>query len=203
MQTFQEWRNSRMKSADIEQRERRAYAGSTTGMTYHSRALSHIELEGQGRHAAEAKASVSGREPFVKYPRMPEGSPWHADIVPPEPGLGYAINDLEVTGEPHELATSIVQLPEGDDAAATDGNLSRPSGAEDGTTVVSSSGDAPAPSALFPLAAEGAPSNVIAAHPPEPEAPVHARVGVDDAAPLVNDADASGATLQLRRGRKL
>jgi hypothetical protein len=143
-----------MKSAQEEQRERKALVGSTTTTTYHSRAMAELQLEqGQAGRFTD-KASVTGAEPFVKYPRMPEGSPWHADIVPPEPGLGYAINDLEVTGEPHELAASIVQLPEGDDAAATDvGLVSPPSGAEDGTTVVSSSGDVQALPALIPLAA--------------------------------------------------
>ena len=97
-----------MKSAQEEQAERRAYAGSTTGMTYHSRALSHIELEGQGRHAAEAKASVTGATRVPQVPRMPEGSPWAGDPVPPEKSsLGWSVKSQEPTGNYHEIEQSL------------------------------------------------------------------------------------------------
>jgi hypothetical protein len=107
-------------SAKREQAERKALVGSTTGMTLHSQAITQIELEAQGRHAAIAKASVSGREPAVNYPRMPEGSPWAGDLVPPEPSLGYAIEALEVTGEPHEVAASLA-TSEGSPSSSSDG----------------------------------------------------------------------------------
>jgi hypothetical protein len=109
-------------SAQKEQAERRALVGSTTATTFHQQAITQIELEQQGRHAALAKASVSGREPAVNYPRMPEGSPWAGDLVPPEPALGYAIEAQEVTGEPFEVAASLnTALPNhaGEAVAAT------------------------------------------------------------------------------------
>lgn len=88
-----------------EQAERRAYAGSTTGMTYHSRAITGLDLERSGRHAQHA--TVTGTKPAVAYPRMPEGSPWHSDQVPPEPPLGYAIDAQECVGEQFEIAASL------------------------------------------------------------------------------------------------
>jgi hypothetical protein len=134
-----------MRSDQKEQAERRAYAGSTGSMTYHSRALSHIELEGQGRHAAEAKASVTGATRVPKYPAA--SGPWADPVqVPDEPPLGYSVEDLEVCGTPAEVEQS---LSEASSVLSPDG--ASPSVAD----VLSSIGDAPAPSALLPLAAEG------------------------------------------------
>jgi hypothetical protein len=191
-----------MKSSQIERAERRKLAGSTNAATtYRDLAEAGIVLESQGRFAD--KASVVGAAKVPQYPAA--SGPWNDPVqVPDEPPLGYTIDAQEAVGEPTEIAASLAASSTGTDDAAAPEVLSIPPQA---TSVIAMSchpsDDAPAPSALFPLAAEGAPSNVIAAHPPEPEAPVHARVGVDDAAPLVNDADASGATLQLRRGRRL
>ena len=84
-----------------EQAERIAYAGSTTGMTYHSRAITSLDLERSGRHAQHAV--VTGTKPAVAYPRMPEGNPWHSDNVPPEESLGYEINSQEPNGTPAEV----------------------------------------------------------------------------------------------------
>jgi hypothetical protein len=88
-----------------EQAERRAYAGSTTGMTYHSRAITGLELERSGRHAQHA--TVTGSKPAVAYPRQPEGSPWAGDLVPPEEALGWSVEAQEPTGNYHEIAESL------------------------------------------------------------------------------------------------
>ena len=47
-----------------EQAERIAYAGSTTGMTYHSRAITGLDLERSGRHAQHA--TVIGSKPACR-----------------------------------------------------------------------------------------------------------------------------------------
>jgi hypothetical protein len=53
-----------------------------------------------GRFAASAPTTTS-------IPRQPEGSPWAADPVPPEPPLGFSVDDLPIVGEPHEIERSI------------------------------------------------------------------------------------------------
>jgi hypothetical protein len=57
-----------MKSSDAEMKERKALVGSTTTQTFFSKALADLQLEqGQSGRFTD-KASVTGREPFVKYP---------------------------------------------------------------------------------------------------------------------------------------
>jgi hypothetical protein len=121
-------------SAQEEQRQRRELLGSATGMTFHSRAATELALENQGRHAKGAE--VVGSKPAVVYPRQPEGSPWAGDLVPPEGPLGYAIDAQEAVGEIFEVLESLAAQP----------------------TDSLTSGGAAAPSALLPLAVEGAPS---------------------------------------------
>jgi hypothetical protein len=88
-----------------EQAERIAYAGSTTGMTYHSRAITGLDLERSGRHAQHAVVTGSARVPQV--PRMPEGSPWAGDLVPPEEPLNWSVEAQEPTGNYHEIEESL------------------------------------------------------------------------------------------------
>jgi hypothetical protein len=98
-----------MKSAQEEQRERKALAGSTTTMTfhsYHSRALAELQLENQGRHTQGA--SVTGSKPAVVYPRQPENSPWAGDPVPNEEPYGVDISAQEPTGNYHEIEESLI-----------------------------------------------------------------------------------------------
>ena len=109
-----------MKSSDIERRERRELIGSTgteTFQSYRDRAFAEMALEAHGRHAAVAKASVTGRDRVPQVPRQPEGSPWHSDPVPPEGPLGYAIDSQECTGEVFEVAASVA-IPSNDAASA-------------------------------------------------------------------------------------
>jgi hypothetical protein len=126
-----------MTSHQKEQRERRELSGSNTTTTYHSRAAAELQLEqGQSGRFLE-KAAVTGAKAVPQWPRMPEGSPWAGEPAEGiEPSLGYAINDLEVTGTPQEILESLAAQP----------------------TDSLTSGGAAAPSALLPLAAEGAPS---------------------------------------------
>jgi Primase C terminal 2 (PriCT-2) len=114
-----------MKSSDIEQRERRELSGSTTTSTFHQRAIADLALEDQGRHTQGAVVTGAARVPQV--PRMPEGSPWSGSIPEGvEPSLGYAINDLEVTGTPQEVLESLAAPqasylpPEGAEAREVD-----------------------------------------------------------------------------------
>jgi hypothetical protein len=110
-----------MKSSDIEMKERKALAGSTTTMSYHTRALADLQLEqGQSGRFTD-KASVSGAEASVRYPRQPATSPWSSDISGVEPPLGYEINSQEPCGEPFELAASLTPL--GDAVVAREASL--------------------------------------------------------------------------------
>jgi hypothetical protein len=104
-------------SREKEQAERKSLAGSNTTTTYHSWAGAHLELERSGRHAAAAKASVTGTEASVRYPRLPENNPFTSDISGVEPPLGYAIDSQEVVGEVFEIAASLAN-PSGDAEAA-------------------------------------------------------------------------------------
>jgi hypothetical protein len=122
-----------------EQAERRALSGSTTGMTYHSRAAADLALLGQGRHTQGA--SVTGSKPAVVYPRMPADSPWAGDLTGTEPALGYEIDAQESVGEFFEVAASSALSPDDVAVAAPEASASV----------------CPAPSAPVPLAAEGVP----------------------------------------------
>jgi hypothetical protein len=135
-----------MKSSDAEMKERKALVGSTTTMTFFSQAIAHLGLDAQGRHAAAAKVSVSGVAPFVKYPKMPSGSPWAEDLSGVEPPLGWSVEAQEAVGEPHELAASIVQLPEGDEVA-------NEATAAETSTPLTAGAEAPAAGSLSPQAA--------------------------------------------------
>jgi hypothetical protein len=115
------------KSSDAEMKERKALVGSTTTQTFFSRAEADIGLQSQGRHAAAAKATVTGSQSSVQYPRQPENSPWHSDIVPPEGPLGYSVqDDVEPTGNYHEIEESLLAAsvlafpPDADEAREVD-----------------------------------------------------------------------------------
>jgi hypothetical protein len=79
--------------------------------TYHSAAQACIDDERGGRYATGgSKASVVGASP-ISYPTQPENSPWRRDACPPEPPLGYAIDEQEPVGEVFERATPAVDEP--------------------------------------------------------------------------------------------
>ena len=73
--------------------------------TYHSVALAGIGDERGGRYAGAAKSAttVVGATP-IAYPKQPAGSPWAKDECPPEPSLGYSVDEIEPVGEMFERA---------------------------------------------------------------------------------------------------
>ena len=106
-----------------EQAERLALAGSTTGMTYHSRAITGLELERSGRHAQSA--TITGTKAVPQYPAA--SGPWNDPVqVPDEPPLGYSVqDDLEPTGTPVEIAASVA-IPSNDAASAREVDATPP-----------------------------------------------------------------------------
>ena len=106
------------KSADEERKLRKALVGSSTEVTnYRDRAVNDIALEAQGRHSAAAKATVTGAARVPLYPAA--SGPWNDPVqVPQEPSLGYAIDSQEPTGEPFEIAASVLAFPSDADASA-------------------------------------------------------------------------------------
>ncbi len=74
--------------------------------TMASRTASDIAQEAQGRFAKDT--TIIGTRAASLYPRLPESNPWNASAaVPPEPSLGYSVEDHEPVGEAHELAASL------------------------------------------------------------------------------------------------
>jgi hypothetical protein len=127
-----------------EQAERKALAGSTTGMTYHSRAITGLDLERSGRHAQHAVVTGSARVP--QYPAA--SGPWNDPVqVPDEPPLGYAIDSQEPVGEVFEIEASLREAspsvasltPDGDVATA---RTTPSAGAKEASAVSTSAADA-------------------------------------------------------------
>ena len=84
-----------------EQLKRKAASGASS---YFQQSLIDLNLEG-GRYSG-AGPNVIGRDPSAQYPAA--SSPWTAQADPGvEAPLGYSVNDLEPTGEAHEVAASI------------------------------------------------------------------------------------------------
>jgi len=109
-------------SKEQEQADRRRLAGSTTSITNDNPATTYHQLSGLGDTSLggrfAAGGDVSGTEEVVRYPRLPSTSPWASDPVGVEPPTNYRIDDLEPTGEFHELAASGPPFPEATDTPA-------------------------------------------------------------------------------------
>jgi hypothetical protein len=75
--------------------------------TYHALAQSSIDDERGGRYAAVSRpATFVGAGP-ISYPALPEEAPSNQmAMMPPEPSLGYSVNDQEPVGEIHEQDAS-------------------------------------------------------------------------------------------------
>jgi hypothetical protein len=72
--------------------------------TYLAQAQSSIDDDRGGRFAAVGKSTaVVGASP-ISYPQQPPTSPWARDVMPPEPPLGFSVNEIEPVGEKHEIA---------------------------------------------------------------------------------------------------
>ncbi len=85
------------------QRERRKIIEETS--SYHQFALSD---EGPGgRFANQEKKSTTGAAPIPTYPALPANSPWHRDLVPPEPPLDIDVNAVEPVGTEAEIERSL------------------------------------------------------------------------------------------------
>jgi hypothetical protein len=106
-----------MTSRHNEQRERRDLAGSTSATTFHQ--LASLGDQSLGSRFA-AGGEVSGAQEETHYPRLPEGSPWSHDPVPPEAPLGFSVEDVEPCGTSAEIAASLDRLGSGESEAASD-----------------------------------------------------------------------------------
>lgn len=73
--------------------------------SFHAHAIAELGDVG-GRFASEIRQSVTGSTPGSQYPRQPSGSPWARDECPPEPPLGYSVDEQEAVGERHEIEAS-------------------------------------------------------------------------------------------------
>src|SRR5262245_57466887 len=69
--------------------------------TYHSVAQAALDDERGGRYSGQGKPTITGSSQ-IHYPRQPAGSPWARDECPPEPPLGFSVEDQEAVGEQHE-----------------------------------------------------------------------------------------------------
>jgi hypothetical protein len=92
--------STQREKEEVLRNERKLKSGDRQSTTYHAQAMAGLDEPG-GRFS-EARY-VSGSEPSTNMPRLPANSPWAHDPVPPEEPLGYSVNDLEPTGEAHEL----------------------------------------------------------------------------------------------------
>jgi hypothetical protein len=101
-----------------------------------------VSPEAGGRFAHRLIEQINSAGPTVEYPRLPEGSPWSGPQVGDEPLLGYSVEDLEPTGEPHEVAAG---LSPPDNAEA--GTASSPANADLSTVVGNLAGSSPPTSA--------------------------------------------------------
>jgi hypothetical protein len=84
------------------------------GTTLHQFALSQADEINQGRFRSQGVPSVTGSAAIVKYPQA--STPFQSDPVPPEPPLGFAIDQMfadessapmvEAPGAPADAAPS-------------------------------------------------------------------------------------------------
>src|SRR5262245_53782591 len=95
-----------MNGADeISQAERRRImADDRRAKTYFGQAQ-HADDDLGGRYAKVHSTTVVGSSP-ISYPAQPATSPWHHDVCPPEPPLGFSVDEKEPVGEPHERTPS-------------------------------------------------------------------------------------------------
>ena len=109
---------------DISQKEKRAVLDNdrkVQGGTYFSHGKAAAEDTLGGRFAVTNRAQVTGATPY-NFPRISESSVWAIpDRVGTEPPLGYAIDELEPTGEIFEqeqsMQTTSSPAASGDDVA--------------------------------------------------------------------------------------
>ena len=108
---------------DIPQSERRRILIEERRMrTYHGQAQSSIDEDRGGRFAySGSSTSVVGSSP-ISYPAQSAHSPWHHDACPPEPPLGFSVEEMDV-GEAHERGDGTPPSPTAQ--AQSDGDVKR------------------------------------------------------------------------------
>jgi hypothetical protein len=75
------------QDADLRRRQQQAQGG-----TFFQHGLAQADEVNQGRFAATGVPTVTGATPVPKYPAA---SAAHQTELPPEPPLGYSVNDFE------------------------------------------------------------------------------------------------------------
>jgi hypothetical protein len=92
--------------------------------TYFSQAQIDADEDRGGRYASLDKPTVTGTDPSVSYPRLPADAPSNQLAgMPPEPQLGWSVNEMELVGEKFEiersLASSVKAAHQSEDAAVS------------------------------------------------------------------------------------
>jgi hypothetical protein len=86
---------------EISQAERRRIiAWDRRSRTYFGQAQ-HTDDDLGGRYAKVHSTTITGSGP-ISYPDQPSTSPWHHDACPPEPPLGFSVEEMEPVGEPFQ-----------------------------------------------------------------------------------------------------
>ena len=101
---------------EISQREKRRILIEERRMrTYHGHAQASIDEDRGGRFAySGSPTTVTGSSP-IQYPAQPAHSPWHHDPCPPEPPLGFSVDEMEPVGEPFERGPPSTAAPNVED----------------------------------------------------------------------------------------
>jgi hypothetical protein len=81
---------------EVTQAERRRILRE--GTTFHQHAQAFADEVNQGRFAATGVPRVVGSTPVPNYPQA--STPFQSDPVPPEPPLGFSIDQLEPSALP-------------------------------------------------------------------------------------------------------
>jgi hypothetical protein len=124
---------------DASQREREEVVRKDS---LYSRAQSDLSLEQSGRHS---KPTITTPE----YPKLPASSPWAGDYaqVPPEPPLGFSIDEAPIVGEAFEIEKSLRDSPSRREGEAFQGATSASPSTSLAGDSVSPFADAPTPAA--------------------------------------------------------
>ena len=95
---------------DIPQSQRRRLMAEERRLrTYHGHAQANLGEDRGGRFAfAGSPKTVTGSSP-IQYPAQPAHSPWAKDACPPEPPLGFSVDEMEPVGEPAFATSSSVK----------------------------------------------------------------------------------------------
>jgi hypothetical protein len=141
MTTYSEEQKLRRDTLDNDISVRQQQKQSVPPATFHSFAQAEADTP-RGRFTATEKATVIGVSP-PSYPELPSNSPFHHDVVGPEPPLGFSVEEMQPVGSYHEIQVSLERL----------GEPASPSGQPDGGSAA-----APSNSSSFGVMRAGPPS---------------------------------------------